>query len=297
MLRYETAAGVGIILDDYLEQRTVWELFGRTGFAAPPLEYTDEAYAAGYTETIACRVLPRDVTIPLVIRGKTQAERDGVLRRIAERVLQHGVRHDWGRLVFTRSDGKEAYLHCVYAGGLEAIADDEPFVYKAVVNFHASDPYFYALDETNLILSDAGAAGLYFGAFWFGAGTYFRGGSVSAVGEVVNDGQTVYPEILITGPAKAIRIRGLDSGAAIAFPSSFELQRGEQIRIDCRDRRRGVWLTRADGAVSDITPILTLESSLIFPIHNGLNRFQLDYVDTTDATRFLLRYRERGFSA
>lgn len=296
MLRYETAAGVKIVLDDYLGSRTIWELFGRTGFAAPPIEYIDETYAAGYSETIAARLLPRDVAIPLVIHGQTQMERDSILQGIADRLLQHGVQPDWGRLVFTRSDGKDAYLNCLYTSGLETIAEEDPFIYKAVLNFHASDPYIYAMEDTIVPLSD-GNTGLLFGTFTFGAGVYFRGRLDSVVSEIFNAGHRVYPEIFISGPAEAIRIKGLDNGAVIAFQPYFKVLAGETVRIDCRDRRRGVWLTGVDGVVSDITSKLALESSLLFSVLPGVNRFQFDYTNATPATRLFARYRERRFSA
>lgn len=296
-LSYITSRGEEIVLDNYDGERSIWELWGRMGFAAPPVEYVDEQYADGYTETLAVRIPPRDVTLNLAIRGFTMSGRDQILHRIINKMEEHGVKREWGRLKVSRSDGREVYLNCFYSGGVESLSETEPFVHLLSINFHAPDPYFYDFTPTKFYFADTEQIGLYFGdEFIFGSRTYFMGGAMSSETIVKNQGQVTYPEITVVGPAKNIKLQNQLNGAEIALEDGFQLFVGETMVIDCRDRKRSITLIK-DSVRSDITNKLRLGSSLVFPLATGDNNIKITYTDTTAITSVTFAFQQRWLSA
>lgn len=295
MLRYITGNGEIVDLDDYAVGNTIWEIFGRTGAAAPPVEFTDETLATGYTETLALRVLPRDLTIPILIRGVSTAHRDQVLRRITQGLIAHGFRRAAGRLMVAAADGRSAYLNCVYSGGLESVSDEDPLIYRATLNFHAADPYWYDDKAQEFLLSDPAQSGLYFGdRFYFGDSTFFLGGLYNDTVQFENEGETVYPVVTVVGPIERLRIE--QGGAFFTLIEGFKLEAGEILRIDFRDRTRGIQLTRVGGTTEDVTHFLAPGATLIFPFRSGPNQLKLTYSGTNAETTIKVEYRIKRFS-
>lgn len=296
-LSFITSNGEEVVLDNYDQERNVWELWGRSGFVAPALEYIDEQYADGYAETLAVRIPPRDVTLNLIVKGSSMAGRDRVLHGIVNRMLEHGVKRQWGKLKVMRKDGTLVYLNCFYSGGLESQVEDEPFIHLLSINFHAPDPYFYDFTPTEFYFSDTEQDGLYLSdETYLSNMTYLSGGVMSSETIVDNAGQIAYPVITVTGPAKNIKIENLANGAKIEFSTGFELYLGDVLEIDCRDRRRGIWLTR-DGVKTDITNTLKLGASLVFALATGENNIKITYTDTTAATSVNFSFQRRWLSA
>ena len=297
-LSYITSSGEEIILDNYQMERNIWEIYGRTGFDAPALEYQDEIYADGYSETLAVRIPPRDIAINLVIRGSTMYGRDMIVRQTVNKLLEHGVRNSWGKLRIKRSDGSYVYLNCHYSGGFDTVAMTDPKITLLNLNFHASDPFFYSEDETEFYYSDTEQIGLYFGdEFYFDSRTYFMGGNVTSETIVKNDGQIAYPVITVTGPAKNLKFVNSRNNGRIEIDENFVLAAGETLIIDCRDRMRGITLRDSGGQLTDKTNLLKLGSSLVFPIEQGDNNIEITYTDTSAATSVDFVFQKRWLSA
>ncbi len=297
-LSYITSSGEEIILDNYQMERYIWEVYGRTGFDAPALEYVDEIYSDGYAETLAVRIPPRDVTVNLVIRGLNMAARDSIVRQTVNKLLEHGVKNTWGRLRIKRSDGTFVYLNCHYSGGFDSVSRTDPKSTLLSINFHASDPFFYSEEETEFYFSDTQQIGLYFGdGFYFGSQTYFMGGNVTSETIIQNDGQIAYPVITISGPAKNLKFVNNRNNGRIEIDETFVLLTGQTLIIDCRDRMRGITLRLSNGDLQDKTNLLKLGSSLVFPIEQGQNDIEITYTDTTAATSVDFVFRKRWLSA
>lgn len=296
-LSFITSNGKEVILNNYDQERNVWELWGRTGFVAPALEYVDEQYADGYVETLAVRIPPRDVTLNLVVHGSSMLGRDRVLHNIVNQIFEHGIKQSWGKLKVQRKDGTLVYLNCFYSGGLESQAEEDPFTHLLSISFHAPDPYFYDFTPTEFYFTDTEQDGLYLSdETYLGNITYLSGGVMSSETIVDNAGQIAYPVITVTGPAKNIKFENLLNGAKIEFADGFELLLGDVLEIDCRDRRRGIWRTR-DGVKTDITNTLRLGASLVFALATGKNNIKITYTDTTAATSVNFSFQRRWLSA
>ena len=297
-LSYISSCGEEVVLDNFSGERTVWETMGRTGFAAPSVETVEEMYADGYAETLAVKIPPREVSLNMIIRADSTVMRDDVAHRIINRLVEHGVRSGTGRLKVERSDGRMVYLNCVYAGGFETFSDTEPFLILATLRFRAADPFFYDFEPTEFFFRDTEQNGLYFGEkFVLGKLTYFLGGTMQSKTDVENDGQKTYPVLTVTGPASNIRFENPATGAVIAFADGFQIGPNEILTVDCRDRRRGICLTRANGTVENVTNRLRLGASLVFPIAPGLNPLQITYADTTADTTVTVSFQQRWLGA
>lgn len=297
-LSFITSRGEEIVLDNYYAEKTIWELYGRTGFEAPPVEFVDQQYADGYTETIAIRLPSRDVAINMVVRGNTTYARDKVLRGILNRIIEHGAQTNWGKLKVLKSDGTYVYLNCHYSGGAAEISEEGAEYHLLTMNFHAADPFFYDVDNTEFYFSDTEQDGLYLGEEqYLGDNVYLSGGIMSSETIVKNTGQTTYPVITVTGPAKNISFHNSLTGLTLEFDTGYTLTAGEVLTIDCRDRKRSIKFTDTEGVTTDITNILKAGSSLAFPIVYGDNNITITYTDTTEDTSVDFSFQKRYLSA
>jgi len=297
-LSYVTNKGVEVVLDNYETEKTVWELYGRTGFEAPGVNYIDEQYADGSIETVAVTIPARDVTVNLIVHGKTRLQRNEVLHGIVNQIFEYGARTSWGKLKVELADETVVYLNCFYSGGLESQAETDPLTHLLSLNFHAADPYFYDTAMTQSILQDTEQSGLYLGdSVYLSDTTYLAGGALSSDIQIDNPGQLTYPVVEVHGPAKNIKIENLTSNAKIEIIAGYTLQAGEVLRIDCRDRHRGITHISTGGIETDRTDLLKSGSSLVFPLLSGSNRIKLTYTDTTAATHMKFMFQKRFLSA
>ena len=116
-------------MDNYETEKTVWELYGRTGFEALGVNYIDEQYADGSIETVAVTIPARDVTVNLIVHGKTRLQRNEVLHGIVNQIFEYGARTSWGKLKVELADETVVYLNCFYSGGLESQAETDPLTH------------------------------------------------------------------------------------------------------------------------------------------------------------------------
>lgn len=297
-LSYVTNKGVEVVLDNYETEKTIWELYGRTGFEAPAINFIDEQYADGVIETVAVTIPARDVTVNLVVHGKTRLQRNEVLHGIVNQIIEYGARTSWGKLKVEQADGTIVYLNCFYSGGLESQAESDPLTHLLSLNFHAADPYFYESTLTQTIFQDTEQSGLYLGDSVYLSDTmYLEGGSLSTDTWVENSGQLTYPIMKVRGPAKSIKIENLTANTKIEIKNDYLLLVGETLRIDCRDRHRGITHISAVGVETDRTDLLELGSSLVFPLLSGANRIKLTHTETTAETYLKFMFQKRFLSA
>lgn len=297
-LKYITSQNIEIDLESYDSDKEIRELAGRTGFEAPPVNYVNESYADGYVETIAVRLRPRDVTLHMIVRGRSLLERDNILRPITNLLVEHGAHTGWGKLYIDKSDGTIVYLNCFYSGGLESQSEDDPLMHKFSLSFHAADPHFYEQDWTRFIFADTEQDGLYLSDTTFLSDeTFLSGGVQSSETIVKNLGQLAYPVITVKGPAKNIKFENQLNGVKIELEEGFELKKDETMTIDCRDRKRSILLKNAAGVESDITNKLRRGSSLVFPILHGNNYIKITYTDTNAETYVNFAFQQRYLSA
>ena len=233
-LSYVTNKGVEVVLDNYETEKTVWELYGRTGFEAPGVNYIDEQYADGSIETVAVTIPARDVTVNLIVHGKTRLQRNEVLHGIVNQIFEYGARTSWGKLKVELADETVVYLNCFYSGGLESQAETDPLTHLLSLNFHAADPYFYDTAMTQSILQDTEQSGLYLGdSVYLSDTTYLAGGALSSDIQIDNPGQLTYPVVEVHGPAKNIKIENLTSNAKMIrrLRNAFAKRRNREISI------------------------------------------------------------------
>lgn len=297
-LSYVTNKGIEVVLDNYETEKTIWELYGRTGFEAPAINFIDEQYADGMIETVAVTIPARNITVNLVVHGKTRLQRNEVLHGIVNQIVEYGARTSWGKLKVEQADGTIVYLNCFYSGGLESQAESDPLTHLLSLNFHAADPYFYDTAMTQTVFQDTEQSGLYLGdTVYLSDTTYLEGGALSSDMQIDNPGQLTYPVIRIQGPARNIKVENLTANAKVEITTGYALPAGEVLRIDCRDRRRGITHISAGGVETDRTDLLASGSSLVFPLLSGANRIKLTYTDTTAATHMKFMFQKRFLSA
>ena len=290
-LYYVTSAGDEIpistpAIDKY------WELYGREGFNAPEIRTEQRQYADGSTRTLSAQLEPRDLSVKMVLNGKTTVERDRIYRDIAARLIRIGSFDDWGRLRVRRSDGKWVVINCLYTGGMN-VSDDLPRIRQFQLDFHADDAYFYDEQETVLRSSTLSRL-IYLNRGLFLGNWTLTGGLTNLT--IDNDGEKCYPVIEVDGPASVIRVRNRTTGETLALDPSFSLLAGQTLTIDCREHRQAITLHSGDTE-SDMTHKLALGSSLDWALAKGSNVISLYYTDSADSSAYRLRYQRRYYSA
>jgi len=292
-----TPEGEEINLCNYYGDRTLYELVGRSGFEAPPVEYTDISYAHGFSKTVAVKIKPREVSINMVVLGKTTAERDKLLHRMISQLMISGQIETPGKLKVMRSDGKNVYLNCIYTGGVDAIVEEYALLHKFQLTFHAADPFFYDEAETAFVHDNTGQIGLFLsGSTFLGEAVYLSGGFATTSEVVRNDGQPVFPVITISGPGKTIRFENERSGKTLKMRETFEILPKEELKIDTREGFRSI-VKVSGGETTDQIAQLDPGSSLIWPILQGDNLIHITITDKTIDTIVRFGFTKKYLSA
>lgn len=123
----------------------VWEQPGKKGFHAPTYQhYRDESPAVSGAYWRGVRTLPRELTLPVVIR---QFDRNVMLS--TRRSLIAAIGPEEGECVITSAwpDGSARHIRCRYVDGMD-LGEQGPGEYgvttiKYSLRFMADDPYFY----------------------------------------------------------------------------------------------------------------------------------------------------------
>lgn len=289
--------GIEINLCNYYGDRTLYELIGRKGFEAPPLNYTDIIYAHGFSKTVAIRVNPRDVVLQMIVIGNSTLQRDTILHQLVKDLTISGSVGATGKLKIMRSNGKSVYLNCWYTGGIESIVEQYVKFHKFQLTFHAADPYFYDTIDTTYSAQDTEQKGLLLGTNTFlGLDVFLSGIKAGITKNVVNDGVITYPIITVTGPAKNIWFTNEATGKTIKMKPAFELKANENLVIDTREGQRSVTLI-VGGESTDVIGSLSVESSLIWELVPGNNNIIVHISDVTPATLTEFSFTKKYLSA
>ena len=289
---YENAEGVTVTLSG---ERTddVWEVNGRSGAEVPELSATSVTYADGSSRIVSAKMEPRTVTLQMALKGANQQNTDTRFHDLMSRLIQTGSRDEWGKLTFTRTDGKRVYLSALYTGGAN-IADEYRRLKVFTLEFTAGDPYFYNVDETEVTASSS-AGGTFIGeGVYLGAWT-MRSGSATDL-DVYNNGEVCYPVLKIHGPAAVIEFSNELTGKTLALDPDYVLLADDELTVNCRPGERKITLT-SGGKESDVTYLLATTSSLNWQIARGHNKIKIGYTAGAAQTDYALYFRERYLSA
>ena len=225
------------------------------------------------------------------------------LEDIKQKLIQTGLKPEpgeWGRLMIRKPDGHPVYLTCVYTGGFDEVIRSYPNAVKFALTFHAEDPLFHDDSEAHSFMQDLGDM-LYFKPeplLYMHPDLYMRGPTSPTIGTVTIDGQDVYPEIIITGPAENIGIVNRTTGKQIVLSADVTLTAGEDITIITEKLKgRSITKTAIDGTKTSLLNKLTSSSSLNFTLRRGQNRIEFSNtaIDVRSSLRFL--YHEGYLSA
>lgn len=226
---------------------------GITGRFAPPPLFTVERVPLQPGQRFRGIVHgPLTVQVPIALYGPTATAFRASLRTWAHRL--DPVRGD-GRLRVTGPAGDQRDLVCRYAGGLDAIAEDDHsdlgHNVSAVLQFAAEQPYWQDASATVQSWSLLSSLATFFPLFPL----RLSGSEVFADATVDNSASDVvaWPVWTITGPGSNPILRNLTTGMVLSLPVT--LLAGESVVIDTRPSIKTV--TKQDGT--------SLFGSLVFP--------------------------------
>lgn len=265
-LVYENAAGVRTILSSPAITQ-YWELRGRSGFSAPPVEVITQKYVNGNVRVVNTIKQPRIVSINMIVTGKTAAQRDKYFFEMVNRLMDT-TKGDVGKLYITRSDGLKVHLNCAYSSGLDVVDDYSTF-HRFTLEFYAADPYFYGMEsvqtaewnEGNLLtLSQTLTLG-YWCLGW---------GNLSATKLLTNKLYgSVDPIYEIEGVRKSIMIRNASVRTFIEF-DGLQMANGDTLVIDTRERYKRAYIRHKDGTETTAMGALRWKTiSLSLPVPPG----------------------------
>lgn len=252
---------------------------GREGFGLPPREVVQAELPDGGASLQAIRVQPRVMTIPLRVRGATQAEYLQRLRRL-QAAMRHPLRDGQevpGTLTVALPDGSRRSIAAYYNGGLsgeEDPLDDLKLRMGTFPNFEliALDPIFNGGQVSQQWRASAGRA-------WFGpmplqlAASQVLG---SVVVDLPGDAES-QPIWTIVGPGTPT-VTNVSTGRSFAFAS--EISAGRTVTVDTRDDR----LTVTDDLGADLYDQLE-EWPDLWPLEPGRNELFVEMAGATDASR------------
>ncbi|TWE06398.1 tail protein [Neobacillus bataviensis] len=257
-------------------------LSGMNGRFMPPVSIVEEEvpFQAG-TRKRHVKISARDVDIPLFIQADSEIE----LRQLIRRTLKIINPFKGGKLKSIAVDGSQRELYCQYIAGMEGAEgkDNKGFWWqKAVLVFHAFDPYWY---DSNTIVEtfSIGETATFFPFFpmRLSSSSVFADTTINNTGDI-----ETYPEWIINGAGADIILRNLTTGEVTNIKTSLEA--GESITIDTRPFHKTV--TKSDG--TNLYYTLTDDSSL-WVLQEGTNTIRIEMSNATNESSVQLSYRNR----
>ncbi len=297
-LSFVNARGHEIVLDDD-ERSFIAEIEGREGFEAPSLEMVTVEYANGAEDVVASLAKTREVTCYFWAETPDVPAFDKAFRALKSELVQVGKRSgQWGELRVRRTDGSYAVLHCLYSEGLDAMTRDAASRVQFHLTFTASDPWFYDMNKTvrTFGISERGS-GLRFGkTTFFGQSTHFGSSDADHTETITCSGSRIYPEVLITGPARNIRIINSENGCLLEMDSSFELLNGETLTITTKPLERSAVWTKADGRQVNAFKYMTATTALDWHLEYGTNVLKFRNSVNSPSAKCTLTYQQGWLS-
>lgn len=273
-LVYENASGVKTILSDRMIS-SYWELRGRSGFSAPEIEIITQKYASGVTKVLKRITQPREVSVNMVVTGKSRTERDTMFFRMIDQIMDISG-GEVGKLYIKRSDGVEVYLNCSYSSGL-SVAEDYRKFHKFTLSFYAADPYFYR-DISDVIITLPSDSKLTLrDGIYLGEGHVLGETSGRGYGIIKNaSGESLDPIIKATRVSGNFEITNLTTGSVLRLNNIDSLSTDTLI-IDTRESTKSIYLEHTDGTHTAAGQYLDWSNiDLEFPIISGDNEIEFE---------------------
>ncbi|MHB9005170.1 MAG: phage distal tail protein [Coriobacteriia bacterium] len=241
-------------------------LRGRRGAFNPPISFVEEEVPLQPGSRMRqVKVLPRDVDLPILIRG---TDVDDVRYKIAGLLELLDPERGAGKLRVKAGDGTQLDLNCYHSGGLEGDEGGEvwgPDWCRAVISFRAVDPFWYQTypESSRYSIGDASPF-LPLLPLNIAPSTLFVPGVV-----INNPGQVeTWPVWTIVGPGSDITLQNETTGESIVI--SITLGALEELEIDTRPGYKTV--RHGDG--TNAYDHLSATSSL-WPLVKGNNTVNL----------------------
>jgi phage-related protein len=275
--------GISINLNDGVN------CFAMTGISndlMPEFEFQESSSPLIHGSIInAARIKQRDYLLPIMF---IDADRASVLARIRSTAKYLDPRLGDGQLHIT-SDGIERVLTCRYRSGLssDGQGEDQYTNYiKGVIDFYASDPYFYAASPTIMQVSGDWSPRSFFPIL-----PVLIANSTNSASATLSNGGDVdaWSIITITGPGSYFCITNHTSGKFIIINTT--ILAGETLIIDTRPRTRGV----RDGNGVNKFDYLSADSAL-FPMIRGSNFVEIEIVGGSASTSVKVQYTPAFFT-
>lgn len=242
---FENGSGEMITLSDPAVSNC-WELRGRSGFSAPEIDVITQKYANGVTKVLKRILMPRTVTLNMIVIGKNKAQRDALFYDMTSRLLDAANGDSIGKLIIRRSDGIIVYLNCVYSSGLKITEEYQKF-HRFTLEFYAADPYFYSdLEDVEIQLGSDAKITLR-DRLLLGTG--------HVLGEITGEGHGIvrnnsYESILPVIRAKringTIRITNETTGQVLAL-NNIVTEYDQELVIDTRGNTKSIKIVNPDG--------------------------------------------------
>lgn len=273
-LVYENASGVRTILSDRMIS-SYWELRGRSGFSAPEVEIITQKYASGVTKVLKRITKPREMSINMVVTGKSRSQRDTMFFRMIDQIMDVSG-GEVGKLYIKRSDGVEVYINCSYSSGL-SVAEEYTKFHKFTLEFYAADPYFYR-DISDVIITLPSDSKLTLrDGIYLGEGHVLGETSGRGYGIIKNaSGESLDPIIKATRVSGNFEITNLTTGSVLRLNSIDSLST-DTLVIDTRESTKSIYLEHTDGTRTAAGQYLDWGNiDLEFPIISGDNEIEFE---------------------
>lgn len=265
-------------------------LWGQSNFRAPPVSVTTSPLPRKGGSVIKhARRLERQLTLPILIRGATEAELDDRIDQLA--AWFDPTRGD-GIITITRADGTQRQAAVRYTGGLELTeetGDARGFSYvSTVLEFLMPDPLWKDVVDSTATLIGLGTARPFLGEPFLPL--RLTPGHVAMFAAVINSGSAeAWPVWTIPGPGTNPIIRNLTTGEQLLL--GITLSPTQILTVDTRGDRPAItdqgghWL---NGSV--------LGGSTMFALVPGSNLLQIEIDENTEGATVELLWRRQWMS-
>lgn len=256
-------------------------LWGVAGRFMPPVEIIEDIIPGQPgSRTRSVRHLPRDVAVPVWLRGPSAADLRATLREVV-RILDPTIGD--GRLQATAPDGSVRELTCRYANGLtltETLEDGGGVTeQRSSLVFRCADPYWYERDATELSFT-IGDPPTFFPFFplRLASSTVFGSFVIGNAGDV-----PTWPVWTVLGPGEDLQLNNLTTGESLSLTGVIPA--GATVVIDTRPGKKTI-----RQGTTNLYPNLEAGSAL-WALAAGQNELQVELSGADADTRVSISFR------
>jgi len=256
--------------------------WGVSGRHMPPVKLFEEEVPGQHGSRFReARFGPRDIALPITVKGSTPADLRAKVRAWATRF---DPTRGAGTLRATDTEGMQRQVTCRYAYGMEGqeVAENGLLWQRQVVVFRANDPFW--LDTSPI--SDTWTVGEPATFFPFFPLT-LSSSEVFADVSVNNDGDVeTWPSWTIVGPGSGLVLRNLTTGKVLSLTAT--LAAGDTVTIDTAPGVKTV----VDAAGANLYSGLSSISSL-WSLARGANRVHVELTGASADSSVTMQYQRR----